>query len=95
MATLLKKPTVVDRRLSINDRGASGLGKSQGDRRPPAGLAFDLGTAAVQIHNRFHEGEAEAHALRAARGISAIETIEDARQMLLRDSSAVVFHRDF
>src|ERR1044071_8828288 len=68
--------------------------ETQRHRRSAAGLAFDFWGAAVQIHDRLHQREAEAYAFGATRGISPIKTIEHARQMFGGDTGAIVFDRD-
>src|SRR5438128_6512959 len=69
--------------------------KREHDRSATSELALNLHGALVKIDNRFYKRQTEPRAMGAARGLSAIETVEYARQMFRLNAAAVVFDRDF
>ena len=64
--------------------------KREHDRSATPELALNLHGALVKIDNRFYKRETEPRALGAARGLSAVETVEYARQMFRLNAGAIV-----
>src|SRR6266568_561201 len=67
---------------------AGAIGKSKGCGRPAANFALDGRQTTVKMGNGFYQGQTQTSALRAARRISAIETIEYAGNILCGYSTA-------
>ena len=47
----------------------------------------------MQIGDGFYQGQTQAGSFGAARGIDPVESIEDTQEVVSRDSTAGIFHR--